>query len=212
MIWKLIVNRKVATILIPLAAVILGLVAYAPATAQTYFRDLPPNVLTVTIEGVTSATTDSSGAIDNDGPPVVRTTTPTFSGRIEPGPTSIEITIRSVEQTFTVPVDAVTGEWSFTVPEPLEPGEHSLYIDDALVGSFTVELAVTAPDSGQTITPPDSGNAGLAANGSGGSTSAGRIGLLGGLLALVLIAGYAVRRTAVSRSAARTIDPSDGAR
>lgn len=208
MIGKLTVNRKVATILIPLAAVILGLVAYAPATAQTYFRDLPPNVLTVTIEGVTSAATDSSRAIDNDGPPVIQTTMPTFSGRIEPGPTSIEITIRSVEQTFTVPVDAVTGEWSFTVPEPLEPGENSLYIDDALVGSFTVALTATTPDSAQTITPPDSGSAGLAANGSGGSTSAGRIGLLGGLLALVLVAGYAVRRTAVSRSAAN----SDGTR
>ena len=134
--------------------VVIGVVLSAsPATAQTYGYDLPPGVIEVSVGNAPSATT----AVNAVGVLVVNTATPTIRGRIEPGPTSIEVVIRSQELRFTVPVDPVTGEFEFTVPVALSSGEHSLYIDDAFVGTFTVAL----------VAPPSSGNAGLASNGSG---------------------------------------------
>ena len=146
-------DRKFLAPIVGVATVIAALLSATPAAAQTYGYDLPPGVIEVSVGNAPSATT----AVNAVGVLVVNTATPTIRGRIEPGRTSVEIVIRSQELRFTVPVDPVTGEFEFTVPVALSSGEHSLYIDDAFVGTFTVAL----------VTPPSSGNAGLASNGSG---------------------------------------------
>lgn len=146
-------TRTSLAIVAAILVVIGALLPASPATAQTYGYDLPPGVLEVSVGNAPSATT----AVNAVGVRVVNTATPTIRGRIEPGPTSVEIVIRSDELRFTVPVDPVTGEFEFTVPVPLSSGEHSLYIDDAFVGTFTVAL----------VSPPSVGNAGLASDRSG---------------------------------------------
>jgi hypothetical protein len=151
---QMIRGRRLLTLL-PFAAMIVGLATYSPALAETYFKDLPTGVIEVTIDqGVDQGGDQGGGGGSDPGPLVVESTQPTFRGKVAPGTTSIEITIRSAVRTYTVPVDPVTGEWSFTVPDAIELGEHSLFINDELIGAFVVEPATQ-------FTPPSTGNGGL---------------------------------------------------
>lgn len=143
--------------LAPLVAIVAGLLIYSPVTARVYFQDLPTGVLEVSIADT------SDDATTSGGPPAVQSTTPTIRGRAPLGTTSIEVTILSTPQTFTVPVDPATGEWEFTVPVALEAGLHTMYIDGTLVGSFTV--------AEQAVSPPSTGGAGLQASATTGPLS-----------------------------------------
>lgn len=194
--------------LLPVVAVLIGLVAYSPAAARTYFVDLPDGVLSVSLDDGSSIETTNE-----DGPPVIDDNTPTFSGQMEAGTTAIEVVIQSVIVRYLVPVDPDTGRWTLTANSRLEDGEHSLYINDALVGTFVVETGAdpapttepdddespageTQPDDGQpqAPAPANTGTGGLLGIDAGtGAMAQGAL-----VLAMVVLTGagtYAVRRS-----------------
>jgi hypothetical protein len=90
--------------------------------------------------GVVAAEVDGQ-PIDADNTPETDDPSPQISGRINTGLPSVDLAIGDGEVVrFTAPVDE-RGRFRATPPEPLEPGQYSLYIFDALVGAFTVSAA-----------------------------------------------------------------------
>jgi LPXTG cell wall anchor motif len=149
--------------------------------AQSYDSELPPGVEAVSIAGST---------LNANEVPVIETSTPTFSGRLTPGPTEAEFVVMSTPQRWTVPVDPVTGEFETTVPEPLEAGTHSLYINDALVGQFVI--ALNADDQDDSVTQLPSTGTGVNTSNALGTSAASLA-----VLALIAFGGSAgIRRRA----------------
>lgn len=105
-------------------------------TAQPYTPVLPPGVLSVSISAGPGGQQTASLGLNQT--PVVNSTTPVFSGRLEPGITQAEFAVFSTPIRWIVPVDPVTGTFETMVPVALEPGVHSLYINNAFVGRFIV--------------------------------------------------------------------------
>lgn len=118
-----------------LTAVLLFMLANQTASAQTYGQNLPPGVLEVTINGL---------PISGSQSPTVNTPTPTITGRLAPGTSNAQFSIMSQANNWTVPVNAATGAFQTSPPSPLQPGMHSLFINNALVGRFTVIAGATA--------------------------------------------------------------------
>lgn len=176
---------------VPLAlllAVALAFTAMATNTvrAQTYGGGpLPGNVLALSIDGE---------SIDGNTVPVVTDPQPTISGQLtEPGAT-VTIHITSDPQTFTATADA-NGNFSARVPDPLDNGEHTLYIDDVRVGTFIV-AASQAPSPTATATPsavpgPPATGAGMASSDQWSFAGAGVVGLA---VASAVMAMWALRR------------------
>ena len=116
------------------------------AFAQNYEDVLP--------EGVDAATVDGQ-PINAEATPEVDTPTPVFAGTLEPGPTEVEIAIQQNGDVvrFTLAVDAETGDFEGTAPNPLEPGTYSLYFDDELIGTFVVVEEGETETTGQLDLP-----------------------------------------------------------
>lgn len=113
-----------------LAAAFASAVGLSEATAQSYGGDeLPPGVLAVSIGGE---------SIDLNTGPIVTDPTPPISGQLEQQGGIVTVAIQSAQtQAFTANVGA-NGAFSVTVPEPLPNGTHQLYLNNALVGVFTI--------------------------------------------------------------------------
>lgn len=132
-----------------LAAMVIGagLLTAAPATAQYYSGDLPEGVLAVTVDG---QPINANASPETDNP------SPVIDGLLEPGPTEAELAIGNGEIVrFTVEVDGTTGAFTGSPPDPLTPGTYSLYIDDELIGEFTVTGPTVLPDLALMVTLPD---------------------------------------------------------
>jgi hypothetical protein len=185
MVWR----RPIVTAFAGVAALALTFLGTSTARAQGYPGDLPPGVLAAFVNGE---------PIDANTFPTTTDLTPTISGQLEPGPTSVSITILSDPVDFTAAVDPVTGEFSATVPVELTPGAHQLYFDDALVGSFSIQATSSggeppdddddgaAPPTGGGVNVLPSTGAGSAAPASSSAPTAGLAGVLVALLALGL--------------------------
>jgi hypothetical protein len=116
------------------AAILSVLLAWPGAvSAQTYGQDLPPGVLQVSLAGATPG----GGPISASQTPVVNDVSPAITGRLAPGATRAEFSLLNGPR-WTVTIDPATGAFSTVVPAALAPGTYALYINDALVGRFTV--------------------------------------------------------------------------
>jgi len=113
-----------------------GLLAAAPVRAQYYNGELPAGVKSVTVDGK---------PINASASPETDKTSPVIAGTLDPGPTEAELAIADGDiVTFKVQVKA-NGTFQGTPPKPLKPGKYTLYIDDALIGDFTVTKAAAPP-------------------------------------------------------------------
>jgi cell division septation protein DedD len=91
---------------------------------------LPPGILSVEVDGQ---------PIDAVTVPVTDTPTPEISGRVELGVQFIELAVANGEVIrFPAELDG-RGRFRQAVPEPLPDGQYALYINDVLIGVFTVQ-------------------------------------------------------------------------
>ena len=124
--------RRWTTLWVVALTLVTGLLATAPARAQYYNGELPAGVKSVTVDGK---------PINAGASPETEKTSPVIAGTLDPGPTEAELAIADGDiVTFTVQVKA-NGSFQGTPPKPLKPGKYTLYIDDALIGDFTVTKA-----------------------------------------------------------------------
>lgn len=99
-----------------------------PATAQ-YTGALPDGVILVEVDGQ---------AIDSLAVPTINLASPTISGRVDLGVTTIALAIANGDiMRFETAVNE-SGRFRAPVPQPLPDGDYSLYINDLLVGAFVV--------------------------------------------------------------------------
>ena len=141
-------------------AVILALLAGATAaTAQTY-------------GGAPGAVTINGQAVGGANIPVITDSTPTFAGQVDQSGGTVNLLVQTVPQNTSTTADA-SGNFSASFPLPIEDGTHTLYVNNVLVGQFTIaagavggtqepQVQVT-PTAGATPAPPSTGS------GSGGS-------------------------------------------
>jgi hypothetical protein len=95
-----------------------------------YAEGLPPGILSVEVDGQ---------PIDAVTIPVTNNPTPEISGRVELGVQVIELAVANGEVTrFSAELDD-RGRFRVPVPRPLPDGQYTLYINDVLIGVFTVE-------------------------------------------------------------------------
>jgi hypothetical protein len=88
--------------------------------------------------------------------PTTTDTTPVISGRVTQTSGQVTILVESDPQTFMADVSS-TGTFSAEVPQALDNGLHSVYINGNLVGQFNVAAAGGGDDNGGGSTPPPSG-------------------------------------------------------
>ena len=114
-----------------LVAVVIWVFALLPAPVQgQYAEGLPPGILSVEVDGQ---------PIDAVTIPVTDNPTPEISGRVELGVPTIELAVANGEVIrFPAELDD-RGRFRMPVPEPLADGQYALYINDMLIGVFTVE-------------------------------------------------------------------------
>lgn len=114
-----------------LVGVAICLFALLPARVQgQYAEGLPPGILSVEVDGQ---------PIDAVTIPVTSNPTPEISGRVELGVPSIELAVANGEVIrFPAELDD-RGRFRVPVPDPLADGQYALYINDMLIGVFTVE-------------------------------------------------------------------------
>ena len=114
-----------------LVAVAICLFALLPAPVQgQYAEGLPPGILSVEVDGQ---------PIDAVTVPVTSNPTPEVSGRVELGVPAIELAVADGEVIrFPAELDD-RGRFRVPVPQPLADGQYALYINDMLIGVFTVE-------------------------------------------------------------------------
>ena len=114
-----------------LVAVAICLFALLPAPVQgQYAEGLPPGILSVEVDGQ---------PIDAVTVPVTSNPTPEISGRVELGVPAIELAVADGEVIrFPAELDD-RGRFRVPVPQPLADGQYALYINDMLIGVFTVE-------------------------------------------------------------------------
>ncbi|MBW3633738.1 MAG: hypothetical protein KY456_12000, partial [Chloroflexi bacterium] len=105
-------------------------VTLVPAsTAAQYTEGLPPGILNVEVDGQ---------PIDAATVPVTSNATPEISGRYEVGGQAIELAITNGEVIrFPAETDD-RGRFRTAVPQPLPDAQYALYINDVLIGAFTV--------------------------------------------------------------------------
>jgi hypothetical protein len=135
------ISRWLAALLVTCLA--LSLVA--PAARAQYETGLPA--------GLTQMTIDSQ-PIDATTAPTVTSATPTFAGRISTGAPTVELAVAEQQGEpvrFTLDADS-KGRFKGPPPGPLEDGDWTLYVNDAMVGGFTVASAEGTP------TPRGGGN------------------------------------------------------
>jgi hypothetical protein len=114
-----------------LVAVAIWVFALFPATVQgQYAEGLPPGILSVEVDGQ---------PIDAVTIPVTSNPTPEISGRVELGVPAIELAVANGEVIrFPAELDD-RGRFRVPVPQPLADGQYALYINDMLIGVFTIE-------------------------------------------------------------------------
>ncbi len=185
----------------PLLSVALMFATAVPALGQVYFKDeLPEGIVTISLSDPSAGESASDGGgedtiqTDEGEVPLLHTATPEVSGKVEPGIESVEVTIRSREMRFTIPVDPKTGEFKAVVPQALESGLHSLYVNNGLVGKFYVaeDAAGVASAGGvQVPNPAATGTGSTAPNGDGPFPIAYT---LGGAMLLLAVGGLVAYR------------------
>jgi hypothetical protein len=111
--------------------VLLWVLSLIPTTVHAqYAEGLPPGILSVEVDGQ---------PIDAVTIPVTNNPTPEISGRVELGVQVIELAVANGEVTrFSAELDD-RGRFRVPVPRPLPDGQYTLYINDVLIGVFTVE-------------------------------------------------------------------------
>ena len=114
-----------------LVAVAIWVFALLPASVQgQYAEGLPPGILSVEVDGQ---------PIDAVTIPVTSNPTPEISGRVELGVPAIELAVANGEVIrFPAELDD-RGRFRVPVPQPLADGQYALYINDMLIGVFTVQ-------------------------------------------------------------------------
>ena len=119
--------------LVPLLACLL-LVAGSPgipAARAQYTDGLPAGLTQITVDGQ---------AIDASTSPTTANATPQIAGRVNTGATALELAVAPEQKAairFPVDVDQ-RGRFKGQPPTPLAEGTYALYVNDALVGNFTV--------------------------------------------------------------------------
>ena len=111
--------------------VLLWVLSLIPTTVHAqYAEGLPPGILSVEVDGQ---------PIDAVTIPVTNNPTPEISGRVELGVQVIELAVANGEVTrFSAELDD-RGRFRVPVPQPLPDGQYTLYINDVLIGVFTIE-------------------------------------------------------------------------
>jgi hypothetical protein len=111
--------------------VLIWVFSLIPTTVHAqYAEGLPPGILSVEVDGQ---------PIDAVTIPVTNNPTPEISGRVELGVQVIELAVANGEVTrFSAELDD-RGRFRVPVPRPLPDGQYTLYINDVLIGVFTVE-------------------------------------------------------------------------
>jgi hypothetical protein len=111
--------------------VLIWVFSLIPTTVHAqYAEGLPPGILSVEVDGQ---------PIDAVTIPVTNNPTPEISGRVELGVQVIELAVVNGEVTrFSAELDD-RGRFRVPVPRPLPDGQYTLYINDVLIGVFTVE-------------------------------------------------------------------------
>lgn len=118
--------RSISAIL-SLLLVTFGLVA-SHASAQ-YTGELPPGVISVEVDGQ---------PIDSLAIPTTNFSTPTISGRVDPGASSVALAIANGDiLRFEAAVNE-SGRFRTPTPQALADGQYALYVNDLLVGAFNV--------------------------------------------------------------------------
>ncbi|MCD6031102.1 MAG: hypothetical protein K0S78_3276, partial [Thermomicrobiales bacterium] len=114
-----------------LVAVVIGIFLNIPTGVQAqYAEGLPPGILSIEVDGQ---------PIDAVTIPVTNNPTPEISGRVELGVPVIELAVADGEVIrFPAELDN-RGRFRAPVPQPLPDGQYALYINDVLIGVFTVE-------------------------------------------------------------------------
>lgn len=120
-------NRRLTA----LVAVVIWIFALVPpGTHAQYAEGLPPGVLSVEVDGQ---------PINAVTVPVTSNATPEISGRVDLGVQVIELAVANGEVIrFPAELDD-RGRFGVPVPQPLPDGQYALYINDVLIGVFTVE-------------------------------------------------------------------------
>ncbi|HET7095208.1 MAG TPA: hypothetical protein VFI22_17095 [Thermomicrobiales bacterium] len=117
-----------------LAALLVTCVALslvAPAAHAQYETGLPAGLTEMTVDGQ---------PIDATNSPTTDSATPTFAGVISTGAPSVELAVaakRGEPVRFSLDANA-KGKFKGPPPGPLEDGNWTLYVNDAMVGEFTV--------------------------------------------------------------------------
>jgi hypothetical protein len=111
--------------------VLLWVFSLIPTTVHAqYAEGLPPGILSVEVDGQ---------PIDAVTIPVTNNPTPEISGRVELGVQVIELAVANGEVTrFSAELDD-RGRFRVAAPQPLSDAQYTLYINDALIGVFTIE-------------------------------------------------------------------------
>ena len=119
-----------------LVTVVACMLTLVPAsTAAQYTEGLPPGILSVEVDGQ---------PIDAATVPVTSNATPQISGRVEAGGQPIELAIANGEVIrFPAETDD-RGRFGAAVPQPLPDTQYALYINDVLIGVFTVAAGAEA--------------------------------------------------------------------
>ena len=119
-----------------LVIVVINLFALVPSlTFAQYTEGLPPGILNVEVDGQ---------PIDAVTVTVTSNSTPEISGSVELGVPTIELAIADGEVIrFPAELDD-RGRFRVPVPQPLPDGQYTLYINDLLIGAFTVEAGTGA--------------------------------------------------------------------
>jgi hypothetical protein len=117
--------------LLPFAVVWITLFALvAPAAAVQYDAGLPPGILNVEVDGQ---------PIDAVTVPLTGNASPEISGRVDLGLSVIDLAVADGEvNRFQAEVDN-RGRFQAAVPQALPDGQYTLYINDVLIGAFTVQ-------------------------------------------------------------------------
>jgi hypothetical protein len=108
------------------------LVIGAPASRAQYAQGLPPGILSVEVD---------NQPIDAATVPLTNKATPQISGRVEAGLTALDLAVANGGVIrFSADVDE-KGRFKADVTQSLSDGQYTLYINDALIGAFTVQGA-----------------------------------------------------------------------
>ena len=123
------------TALIAVAIWVFALVP--PGVHAQYAEGLPPGILSVEVDGQ---------PVDAVIVPVTSNATPEISGRVDLGVQVIELAVANGEVIrFPAELDD-RGRFGVAVPQSLPDGQNALYINDVLIGVFTVEGGAAAEE------------------------------------------------------------------